>query len=47
MIICLQTSMEDNAHLSEKLLMSEMNGEKLKTKLEELKAEAVQVSDKF
>ena len=41
----LQTAMEDNAHMSEKLLMSEMANEKLKLKLTELSSQAEQAAE--
>jgi len=41
----LQTAMEDNAYMSEKLLMSEMANEKLKLKLTELSSQAEQAAE--
>eukprot|EP00092_Neocalanus_flemingeri_P020290 GFUD01021979.1.p1 GENE.GFUD01021979.1~~GFUD01021979.1.p1 ORF type:complete len:1250 (+),score=420.04 GFUD01021979.1:230-3979(+) len=41
----LQAAMEDNAHMSEKLLMSELANEKLKLKLTELSSQAEQAAE--
>merc|ERR1712013_252702 len=43
----LQAAMEDNGHMSEKLLMSEMANEKLKTKLAELSSQAEQAVEQL
>merc|ERR1712025_581959 len=43
----LQAAMEDNAHISEKLLMSELANEKLKVKLSELSSQAEQAVEQM
>jgi len=43
----LQSAMEDNAHMSEKLLMSEMANERLKLKLSELSSQAEQAVEQL
>jgi len=43
----LQAAMDDNAHMSEKLLMSEMANEKLKLKLTELSSQAEQAVEQL
>lgn len=43
--VALQTAMDENSHMSEKLLLSEQANDLLKTKLEELKAQTEEVNN--